>query len=397
MTTGTLDRIGVISGKEIGDNLRDRRSLGSALMGILIGPGVILIMIIVLGKVLFNQGEKPLVLPVQGAENAPALIFFLEQNGATIKPAPADPVAAVRNGDANVVLIILPGYGEDFAASQPATVQVVQDPSRTSALPDLQTLTGLLNAYSWQIGVLRLMARGVSPAAVSALAIEAVDVSTPQSQVLIFLNMLPYFLIFTIFNGGAAVIIDATAGERERGSLEPLLINPVARWEFVIGKLLASLPFACVALFLSLGAFAVIFNVVPMEEIVGFQMSVDVGGLGVIFLICLPIILLASAVQMIIATFARSFKEAQTYVGFLPLVPALPGMVLAFLPVKPALWTMLIPTFGQQILINQIMRSEPVSAFNVAVSAAVTLVLAVVLVAVAVRLYTREQILFGKT
>jgi sodium transport system permease protein len=77
-------------------------------------------------------------------------------------------------------------------------------------------------------------------------------------------------------------------------------------------------------------------------------------------------------------------------------VPALPGIGLAFLPVKPALWTMLIPTFGQQILINQVMRGEAVAAFNVAVSVGVTLVLAVALTGVAVRLYEREQILFGK-
>ena len=137
-------------------------------------------------------------------------------------------------------------------------------------------------------------------------------------------------------------------------------------------------------------------NVIPMEEIIGIQMSIDVGGLGVIGLICLPMIFLASALQMIIATFARSFKEAQTYVGFLPLVPALPGLGLAFLPVKPALWTMLLPTFGQQILINQVMRGETVSAFNVGLSVVVTLVLAVVLTGVAIRLYEREQILFGK-
>jgi sodium transport system permease protein len=170
----------------------------------------------------------------------------------------------------------------------------------------------------------------------------------------------------------------------------------VRRREFVAGKLSASLPFAFAAVLLSLSAFGIIFNVIPMEEVIGFQMSIDVGGLGVIFLICLPMVFLASAIQMIIATFARSFKEAQTYVGFLPLAPALPGMGLAFLPVKPALWTMLIPTFGQQILINQVMRGEVVSALNVGISVAVTLALAIVLTAVAVRLYEREQILFGK-
>jgi sodium transport system permease protein len=397
MTNSAWERVGVIFAKEVTDNVRDRRSLGSAVMGALLGPVIILLLVVVLGKALFKQEDKPLELPVQGAENAPNLIHFLEQNNVHIRPAPADPQAAVRNGEVEVVLIIPAGYGSAFSASQPAPVQVVLDTSRTSSQPANLRLTRLLDAYSGEVGLLRLQARGINPLVTRALSVSQLDVSTPQSQVLIFLNMLPYLLMFTIFSGGAGVIIDATAGERERNSLEPLLLNPVARREFVMGKLLASLPFAFAAELISLSAFGIIFNVIPMEEIIGFQMSINVGGLGVIFLICLPMIFLASAIQMIIATFARSFKEAQTYVGFLPLVPALPGIGLAFLPVKPALWTMLLPTFGQQILINQIMRGEAVSALNVGLSVIVTLALAVAFTGVAIRLYEREQILFGKT
>jgi len=253
----------------------------------------------------------------------------------------------------------------------------------------------LLQDYSGQIGALRLLARGISPAIVTPLTIESVDVSTPQSQALLFLNMLPYFLVMLAFLGGI-VIIDATAGERERGSLEPLLINPVRRWEFVIGKLLASIPFAVATILISLAGFAITLNVVPVEKFIGFRVSVDVRALGVIFLICLPMVLLAGTIQMVIATFARTYKEAQTYVTWLPLVPALPGMALAFLPVKPEIWAMLVPTYGQQILILQLIRGEVVSVANVAVSIAATLVMAGALIAVAIRLYSREQILFGR-
>jgi sodium transport system permease protein len=114
-----------------------------------------------------------------------------------------------------------------------------------------------------------------------------------------------------------------------------------------------------------------------------------------IFLLALPMILLASALQMIIATYTRSFKEAQTYVGFLPLIPALPGIGLAFLPVKSTLLTMSIPTFGQQLLINQIMRSEAISPLNVIVSTVITLIVSVILIVVAIRLYQQERIFQG--
>jgi sodium transport system permease protein len=206
---------------------------------------------------------------------------------------------------------------------------------------------------------------------------------------------MPYFIIMVVFVGGMYVIIDTTAGERERGSLEPLLINPVARSEFVMGKLLASIPFAILSVFVTLLAFALAFNAFPLEDYIGYPMSIDLRALVGIFIISLPMILLASAVQMIITSFTRSFKEAQTYVGFLPLIPALPGIGLAFMPIKARLWTMMIPTFGQQLLINQMMRGEPIDPLNIIVSTAVTTLAAIALIFVAIHLYRQERLLFG--
>lgn len=391
-----MSGVTVVFLKELVDNLRDRRSLLSTLGYALLGPGIILLLIVVMGNIFSEEMEKPLELPVSGRENAPALVQYLEQRNVVLEEAPADPREAVRNGDVDVVLIIPDDYGEDFDAGQTATVQIVTDSSRTSAMPNVRRAHNLVEQYARQIGALRLLARGVSPSVVNAVNVEAVDVSTPQSQALIFLNMLPYFLVMAVFLGGATVIIDMTAGERERNSLEPLLINPIERWKLVLGKLLASLPFSIATLAVSLVAFAAVFNVFPVERFMGMRLSVDVLALFNIFLICLPMVLLAGALQMIIATFTRTHKEAQSYVNWLPLIPALPGMALAFLPVKPTVWAMLIPTFGQQMLINQLMRGEVVDAVHVLVSTVSTLLVSVALVLVAIRMYGREDILFGK-
>lgn len=386
----------IVFSKELRDNLRDRRSMVSAMISPLIGPVLLVVMIMVLGKTMINEYREPTFdLAVSGAENAPSLVLFLEQNGAVIKPAPADPKGEVRNGDINLVLVIPAGYAADFSAGRPAVVQMVVDSSRQSAMLDVQRVQNLLAAYEAQIGNLRLLARGLSPVITNVINEERVDVATPQSQVMIFLNMMPYFIVLTVFVGGMHVILDATAGERERGSLEPLLINPIHRRDLVLGKLSASLPFSAFAVFLTLLAFAVAFNVIPLEEYLGFQLTLDLLPLIGIFLISLPMIFLAASIQMIIAAFTRSYKEAQTYMAFLPLIPALPGVLLAFLPVKPSLWTMLIPTFGQQLIINQLMRGEPINPLFVIVSTLITLILSAVLIVVAVRLYERERILFG--
>ena len=319
----------------------------------------------------------------------------MKQNNAKILPPPIDPEQEVRNGNLDIVLIIPETYGRDFSDGRSATLKLVYDSSRQSSIPAIEHTRTLIFAYEKQISHLHLLARGINPGVVDTIALENIDVATPQSQVLIFLNMMPYFVVLVVFVGGMYVIIDTTAGERERGSLEPLLITPVPRWCIVLGKLSSALPFAVIAVFLTLATFAVAFNFLPLEDYIGIQVTINVLALGMIFLIALPMILMASALQMVVATFTRSFKEAQTYVAFLPLIPALPGIGLAFLPVKPTIWIMMIPTFGQQLLINQIMRGEPVVPSFVIVNTLSTIGAAFILTLVAIKLYGREQILFG--
>jgi len=392
-----MKRVWIIFRKEVLDNLRDRRTINSSILSAFITPALLLGLIVVLGKTLnVNPEEKPLRLPVLGAEYAPGLVSFLKENNVEILPAPADPSAAVREGSQDVVLIISPDYPEAFRKGEPAPIQVILDSSRQTATASVQRVRSLLNAYSSMLGALRLQARGVDPGLLSAVSIGVRDLATPQSQALIFLNMMPFLITLNIFAGGMYVIIDATAGERERGSLEPLLINPAKRWEFVIGKMLASLPFALVSLGLVLFIFWAGFTIVPVEDYIGFPMVLDGNALLSIYLLCLPEILLAAALQMLVATFTRSFKEAQTYLSFLPMLIALPSMFLSFTSVKSQLINMLVPTYGQSLLFNQILRGEPILTQHWMVASAVTLALSLVLVVVAMRLYQREQVLFGK-
>lgn len=390
-----MKQIFVIFQKEMLDNVRDYRSWMTGFFWALFGPLLLGGMIMLLGNTFREKVEEALVLPVAGAEYAPNLISYLEQQDIVIQPAPIDPEAAVIAGDINVALIIPPEYNEEFSEGKTASVQLVLDSTRQSAAADINRAQDALENYSRYIGILRLSLRGVSPEVIRVIQIEEMDTATPQSQALIFISMLPYFIIFAIFNGASPVITDATAGERERGSLEPLLINPLPRGWVAIGKMLSAMPFAILNLIITLGGFAAIFRVLPIEELLGVQIGLDFGVVLAIFLICLPIVFLACAIQTLIASFTKTTKEAGTYLPFIGLIPSLPGLALAFLPVKPALWTMLIPTFGQQILINQFLRFEPISGTNIAVSTILTVLLATVITYIAIRLYEGERIITG--
>ena len=390
-----MKKIWVIIQKEVLDNLRDTRSWMTGLFWALFGPLLLGGVIMLMGNTIRENVEEALVLPVAGAENAPNLIAFLEQQEVVIEPAPEDPEASVIAGDINVALVIPSDYGEDFSTGETASVQLVFDSTRQSAMVDIARAQNLLEAYGSYIGLLRLSLRGVSPEVMRVIQVEEVDTATPQSQALIFLSMLPYFIIFAIFNGASPFITDATAGERERGSLEPLLINPLPRGWVAVGKMLSAVPFAMTNLFITLAGFAAIFQFLPIEDLLGVQVGFDLGALTAVFLICLPIVLLACAIQTLIASYAKTTKEAGTYLPFIGLIPSLPGIALAFMPVKPDLWTRLIPTFGQQVLINQFLRSEPISGMDILVSAVVTILLSIVFTYIAIKLYEGERIIKG--
>jgi sodium transport system permease protein len=390
-----MKKIFVIFQKELLDNLRDYRSWMTGLFWALFGPLLLGGMILLLGNTIRDRVDESLALPVAGAENAPNLIAFLEQRDVIIEAAPADPEAAVATGDINVALIISAEYGEEFSSGETAKLLLVFDSTRQSASTDINRAENLIENYGEYIGLLRLSLRGVSPEVTRVIQIEEIDTATPQRQALIFISMLPYFIIFAIFNGASPVIIDATAGERERGSLEPLLINPLRRGWVAVGKMLAAMPFATLNLLITLAGFAAIFRILPIEELIGAQIGFDIGTLVAVFLICLPIVFLACAVETLIASFTKTTKEAGTYLPFVALIPSLPGLALVFLPVKPDLWTMLIPTFGQQILINQFLRSEPILGMNIGISTVFTILISIILTYVAIRLYESERIING--
>ncbi|MBI5291238.1 MAG: ABC transporter permease [Chloroflexi bacterium] len=390
------NKIWIVFQKELVDNLRDRRTITSALFSAVFTPMLLMGVFVVLGQTTADRAERLLTLPVSGAENAPALIQFLRQNNVQPGPPPVDPQADVRAGNNDVVLVIPPGFAEDFSAGRPATVQLVFDDSRTAAGVTVRRVRGLLDGYSRQIGALRLLARGISPAVTTALAIEEVDISTPQSQAASFLNITPYILVLVVFTGGLSIITDITAGERERGSLEPLLINPVPRRDFVLAKLWVTMAFTATMVTVTLAALALALNLAPFEKYFGVRISLNLASLVAIWLITVPMVVFAAALQMVISVRSRSVKEAQTILSLMAIFPGLPGLFLAFVPVKSTPAAMLIPTFGQQLLINQLMRGEAVAPLHVAASVLATLGLGAALVLVAIRLYQREQVLFGR-
>jgi len=383
--------------KEVRENIRDRRALfNSLLLGPLLFPLLFVGMMWFLESAEKERAEKTLELPVIGAQYAPSLIRFLEQQGTVILPEPENPEELVLNQEVPAVLRILPEYPEKWAEGLPAPVEIISDPSRQESNAPIRKIKLLLMGYGQQIGSLRLQLRGVSPQLAAPVMVKDVDLSTPKSRAILAVIFLPYVLMITAFTGATHLAMDTTAGEKERKSLEPLLINPVPRWQIMSGKMVTTTVFAMASLALTLVSFRIILPYMPVGAF-GMDLTLGLETLLKILLVISPVAILAAALLTLLASFAKSYREAQSYMGLVILIPMIPSLIFMANPIKAESWMMNIPLFSQNILIGEIIRDESVAINWYAMSIASTLVIGLALAIMAATLYNRPRLIFSSS
>ncbi|MGY3041229.1 sodium transport system permease protein [Rhodanobacter sp. TND4EL1] len=378
--------------KEVRENLRDRRTLMSAfLTGPLLGPLLFVMLISITVNRELDKADQPLTVPVIGAQYAPNLLNALRDGGVVPGPAVADAEKTVRKQDADVVLRIAPGYAKAWRQGEAVQVELFHDSSQRDAQTSVERVTRLVESYARQQGAMRLVARGLSPSTAWPLQVAARDQATPQSRAVLMFAMLPYFLVITIFMGGMYLAIDLTAGERERQSLEPLFANPVSRWKVLCGKLAAICVFSTASLLITLLAFAVVGKFIPAEKI-GMELDLGMHFASYVLLLMLPLVLLLAALQSLVAAFAKSYREAQTYISLLMLLPIIPSLLLSFMPIKAQPWMYAVPLLGQNLGIMQLLRGDGVTSEQVGLCLAGSLVVALIVVVVTAQLYRSEKL-----
>ncbi len=384
----------IVVRKELRDSLRDRRALFSIAFSIVIGPALIAFM---MNRVADRQREaENVTIPVLGEQHAPAFVDWLRQQaGVTVIPGPARPEQAVRDAMHDVVVVIADDYAEKFRESRPATVKIIADTSRNAARPSIERVRRLLQQYSSQIGALRLISRGVSPAGVTPLKLEEIEISTAQQRAAQVLSFIPMFIILAAFVGGMSIATDSTAGERERGSLEALLVNPAPRMALVAGKCIAAALIAMTAVVLTTILCANIPRFLPLQDMgIRFRIGRDefIGVLAAM----LPMCLFSASLQASVATLARSFKEAQSYMGVLVLLPMLPGLISAVSTLGDAPWMYLVPVLGQHVLVMGVLGGRPEGWWAFVVAGLIAALAAALLVRTMTTLFTIEKIIFGR-
>lgn len=378
--------------KEVRENLRDKRTLVNALVtGPLIAPLMFIMIINVVISRELNQAEAPLELPVIGASNAPNLLEALRQQGFDPQPPVLDPIAAVRDREAAAVLRIPSDFGKSWGKGDPAQVEVYYDASRRDMQQPVNRLRNMLERYSRLNGAMRLVARGLSPATANPLVIDERDQSTPRSRAGALFSILPYFFVLTVFIGGMYLAIDLTAGERERQSLEPLFANPVARWRILLGKIGAICLFSVSSLLICVTAFTVAGHFIPTEKL-GMDLGLGPTFALEVVVLMLPLVLLVAALQTLVAAFSKTYREAQTYLGILMIVPALPSVLLSVVPVKTVPWMFAVPLLGQQVGITELLMGGSMTAAEVVTCLLCGFAIATLMLALTARVYGTERL-----
>jgi sodium transport system permease protein len=350
--------------KEFRETLRDRRSLGLLALFTLMYP-------VMLGYILHQQIERAtrperegIELTVIGAARAPTLMAQLKQKNIEVREAgPMDEPAIealLRSRKTVAVLRLTDNFSDDYQAMRPARVELWFDSAADTRLQQ-RDVEEVLDAYGANVASARLLAHGVSPAALAPIQVQRYDTGSNAARSAGLIGSILGFLFFPAFICGMSAAVDSTAGERERRSLEVLMSQPARAWELISGKWLAAASLAIVGVTFELALAHAILSWLPLEEI-GMSWRLTWFDLAMVCLASVPLSLFAAALQIAVAMNAKSFKEAQSVLSFVVLVPMVPGLAVSMLELKTASWMYLVPMLSNQTLLREIAKGEALGA-----------------------------------
>lgn len=362
--------------KELLDALRDRRTLLTVLLSsVAMGP-LVLVLLSTLVSGIEKRAEAREVTIV-GREHAPTLVNYLQRQTYTLKDAPADWEKQLQDSKlADPVLLVKPGFEDALASGEPPVVEIVGSSANRRASTGMRRLVNLVQGYNREQAQLRLAVRGVSPGALEAVQVEERDLANAGARASQFASLVPFFVLMAVLYGALNAALDTTAGERERGSLEPLLMNPSARGALVAGKWGAVAVVAMLIAVLSCFSFLPGQWLLRSETLAALFRYGAPEALGFVVLL-LPLAGALSAVLMAIAIRCKTFKEAQASATLVVLAVSLLPMATLFNQEGEQPWHLAVPALSQLTLMGRVLKGEPIAFGEHLVPLAVCLALTV--------------------
>ncbi|MDB5790034.1 MAG: hypothetical protein JWQ80_58 [Massilia sp.] len=350
--------------KELRETLREKRNVGLLVLVTLMYPVMFGILMQQLIDRATRSEREGVELAVIGAAKAPTLMAQLKQKNITVlDTAPMDEPAIealLQKGKVAGVLRLSDKFAENYAAMRPARIELWFD-SAAEKGAQRREVEDVLQAYGSNVASARLLAHGVSPATLAPIEVQRYDTGTNASRSAGLIGGMLSMLFFPAFFCGMSAAVDSTAGERERRSLEVLMAQPARAWEIVTGKWLMAGTLAVVGLTLELLLAHAVLLWLPLEEL-GMSWSLNWFDVALVCIVAVPLALLAAALQIALAMNAKSFKEAQSLLSIVLLLPMLPGVVVSMMELKTSLWMYAVPMLSNQTLLRELSKGVEVGA-----------------------------------
>lgn len=374
----------IVLRKELVDALRDRRTLLTVLLSsVAIGP-VVLALISALVSGIEQRAEARELLAV-GAAHAPTLVNHLQRQSYTIRDAPADWERLLQAGRLADPVVVIPADFEPLLARGEAPrVEVVGSSANPRVGAGMRRVVALLQGFDRERATLQLALRGISPATLQALQVDERDLASAGSRAAQITGIVPFFVLMAVLYGALGAALDSTAGERERGSLEPLLMNPAARGALVWGK------WGAVAIVAMLIAVLGCLSFLPAQwllrsETLAAQFHFGAREVAGFLAVLLPLAGALAALLMAVAIRSKTFKEAQASAAVVLLAVSMLPLVAMFGQDGERPWHLWVPALAQVALMRRVLQGEPIGALDMALPLAVSVVLTVLGVAYVAR------------
>ena len=399
----SLRNIGVVYRKELVDSLRDRRTIISMfVIPILLFP-LLSVGLALLVPTLINKAKEEIPkIMIIGAENSPKIVEALKSNH-KIEVVPASPDFETQITDRKIrAAVVLPADFE-AAANRGEAGKVLVDYYEGDIKSELtqKTVKDILNDYRIDLAKSLLTARGVPPSLLQPFDVDKNNVA-PAEKVggSGFGGMIPYFVIILAFTGAMYPAMDLTAGEKERGTMETILTSPVSRTDLVLGKFFMVVTASLATAILALASMGVSFMLAKStidralsKSDPGFHFALDPRGVLAVFVMIVPLSVLFSAAMLAVSLFAKSFREAQTYISPMTFVVILPAIVALLPGVELNTRTALVPILSTTLVGKELMAGNHPWGF-IALIFASSCVYASIAIGAAVTLFNRESVLF---
>ena len=360
--------------KELKDALRDRRTLMVVFFtSIAMGPLMLVLLSSLVGK--YEQRAEARAIVAIGLDAAPTLRNYLERQTFVIKPAPADWEAQLRDSKLGDPVVVVPAsFEDDLAHGQPPRIELVYSSANGRAQAGVGTIERLLQGFGQEQAGLRLIARGVAPGVMNVTNVDTHDIADTASRAAQLTGIVPMFVLMAVLYGALNAALDTTAGERERGSLEPLLATPASRTALVVGKWGAVWALALMIAVLSCLSFLPAQSLLRSESLAAlfrFGWREAAWFIGLLA----PLAAALAALMMAIAIRCKTFKEAQANTVVLTLAVTMSPVMNMFNQEGESAWNLWVPALAQTTLMNRVLKSAPISPLDVAPSLAICVVL----------------------